>query len=651
MNCLRLLLLGLCLALLQSCATQPHQTAERPGAEQAALAEQALAAELPGQAAALYQQAAEQAGEPQRTIWRLRAAELWMDADVTERARDLFDLLDADTLDPAQQQRRQLLLARLRLADDRAESAWRLLEDLAQAPAGREAQWLDARAQAWRAIGQPLEAARLRDELDALLPPGDAREDNRARLWQALNEIPMEALRQRMPPPPDSFGAWLELAWLSRSHRLDGARLREELNAWQERYPDHASGQSLVEALLLRYEQRMRPPERIAVLLPLSGPLAVAGQAVRDGLMAAWYAGPEPRPELRFHDTEADPARALNAYQQALDEGAQFILGPLTKESLAVLATRNDMPVPTLGLNTLENPLAAPSGLYQFGLAPEDDARAAAHYAINQGWRTALTLVPQNLWGERLTKAFHQAFEARGGRVLESAWYEPGANDFSADIVPLLNLDSSAARYRRLRSTLRLAIQHQPRRRQDADMLFIAGFPRQGRLLRPQLRYHHATSLPTVGSSHLYSGDADPDADKDLNGVLLMETPWVLHEDLADDQQLDRAALRRIWPDMVSAQPRLFAMGIDAYQLLPYLGLMRPEDLIEGRSGQLSLGADGRISRRLLPALMRRGELRPLADNQRYFGGMPNEPTAPMEGPESREPGRATPERAGPAPD
>src|SRR4051812_10012688 len=72
-------------------------------------------------------------------------------------------------------------------------------------------------------------------------------------------------------------------------------------------------------------------PQHVALLLPLSGNLASAGQAVKEGFLAAYYAS-QPRPELaiEFYDT-ASQADINSLYQQAQQKGADFVIGPLTK--------------------------------------------------------------------------------------------------------------------------------------------------------------------------------------------------------------------------------------------------------------------------------------------------------------------------------
>ena len=53
------------------------------------------------------------------------------------------------------------------------------------------------------------------------------------------------------------------------------------------------------------------------------------------------------RPDIITIDTEA-AVTGMAAYVQALESGADFVIGPLTKERVAELATADALPVPVL---------------------------------------------------------------------------------------------------------------------------------------------------------------------------------------------------------------------------------------------------------------------------------------------------------------
>lgn len=626
----RLILLALFSLVLISCGTQP--VAPPPPAEPdrlavSAEAEAALAGGDIAGAAMWLEVAADDAASPEREGLLLSAAALWLDLGQPLEAAALLQRLDPAALDPELQYRHELLQIRLLLANDLAAAASQRLFSLSEPPPALRTDWLRTRAEALSADGRLMAAAQARAELDPLLGWPIQQELNQRELWRLLTETPMDALRLRMPPPPDEFGGWLELAFLVRSHRLNLAELENEVALWRQRYPDHAAIPTLLPELMGHYRENLRAPQHIAVLLPLSGELAGAAEAVLDGLTASYYASAE-RPRLRVYDVGESGEDAISSYRRATAAGADFVIGPLTKESLIALSSGlPELPVPVLALNTLPTDYPAPRGLYQFALAPEDEARAAAGYALAAGHRAAVALVPRGDWGGRLAEAFQAAFEAGGGRVLETAEYDSRAADFSQPIRQMFNLDASDRRYRELRGALRLNLQFEPYRRQDVDLVFVGASPREARLIRPQLRFFHAMELPVVATSHIYSG-VPSEADHDLNGMEFVDMPWVLHP--GAHPELSRESLRQLQPSAAEL-PRLYAFGVDAWRLIPYLqvlGAAPGQESLDGTTGVLVLGEDGRVHRRLFGARFVGGRVSIDKIPEQAFGAPRDEPAA-----------------------
>ena len=137
-------------------------------------------------------------------------------------------------------------------------------------------------------------------------------------------------------------------------------------------------------------------------------------------------------------------------YQQAIDEGAQFVIGPLRKESVRQLLALPTLPVPILALNTIEADQAGSEYLFQFGLAPEDEAREVARRAWADGHLRAIALIPEGEWGTRIYRAFLDEWQALGGRMLEVGYYDAGKTDHGDAISASLNLDSSKARHKQI---------------------------------------------------------------------------------------------------------------------------------------------------------------------------------------------------------
>ena len=209
----------------------------------------------------------------------------------------------------------------------------------------------------------------------------------------------------------------------------------------------------------------------MALLVPLSGNNANAGQAIRNGFLGAYFAEAadfNDEQQVRVYDAAA-AGGAVAAYERAVEDGAEFVVGPLLRSSVAGLASGALLPVPLLTLNYLPDNVTAPPGVYQFALSPEDESASAAQRAIADGYSRAVALIPNNDWGRRVLSSFATAFENEGGILLAYRTYPPQEQDFSIEIEGLLELSESVQRYRRLRANLGTPLQFDPRRRQDAE--------------------------------------------------------------------------------------------------------------------------------------------------------------------------------------
>lgn len=345
-------------------------------------------------------------------------------------------------------------------------------------------------------------------------------------------------------------------------------------------------------------------PQQVALLLPFRGGYRKAAEAVRDGFIAAWHDAGDYKPALRIYD-----ANALNVeqmYAQAVAEGADFVVGPLEKQAIEELAKLTELPVPVLALNQAQaGPGEKPAGpgvlpsLMQFGLSPEDEARQVAQRARLDGRGRALVIVPNDPWGQRLHRAFRDAWLPLGGRVLERISYDPPGKDYSLPVRRLLNIDASEERARRLRRKLNVALRSEARLRQDADMIFMAAFPVAARQLVPQFRFHKAEDFPIYATSHVFTGAVNPQADADMNEVMFADLPWIL---LPRAGASSLRALVNEHFQASSAYRRLHALGVDAFHLIPHLPRLAVDGAASfaGATGLLSMAGDGMINRQLL---------------------------------------------------
>ena len=623
----RLLLFVVVLALA-GCAAPPPRGEPGVDDELRAAAQSQVALGNYRAAAQLYLNAATTAPAPRQTALRLEAGRLLAQGQLWEPLAGLLKDVDPARLQASQQDQYRLLRAELALSQNAPEQALEALRsiDTPEALPDQGQRYYELRAGAYALSGNALEAARQLVWLDNLIRDRQQRLDNQYRIWKQLSTLTTPALQQLQSSlPRDALSGWIELVLVSRATRGDPQQWNLALYDWRARYPGHPAEAALLPDVASQLGRAGVRARHIAVLLPLSGRTAESAAAIRDGLLAAYYWGEGERPELHFYDTGEDSLQVWALYQQAVAAGADVVIGPLLKEQVEQLARAGQLQVPVLALNQIDDLEAIDQPLYQFGLAPEDEARQVAERLIAEGHGQVIALVPDSPWGTRVLTAFEEHFQALGGSLLDTGRYAADSVDFKGPIQQTLRLDDSRSRHRALERLLGQKLQFEVRRRQDVEAFFVLGYPEQARLIRPQLRFYRAGDVPVFSTSHVFSANPDAALDRDMDGVRFCDMPWVL--DSYGDWSSNRQRLAALWPERSKRYQRLFALGFDAYGVLPWLDTLTLPGFgsFPGATGVLTLDSNNALHRGLEWAQFRGGMPRPLREQA---------PAKSMEGPD-----------------
>ena len=592
---------ALCLAgLLAACAGSPSSSlGELPRTPQASIDQ-------------LLQQASQSAPE-QAALLRLSAADqAWRQQDIG-RATRILDEMSLDGLKPAQQVFAATLDAELAMARNKPKSALKALqhpslERLAELPVEQQIRTQLVQARALEADGQTLAAARERVFIAPLLS-GEAAKANHETIWALVSSLPQSQL---ISSGDSDLDGWLSLALATKNAGTPDQQLAA-IDTWKNQHAGHPAAEQLPQSLGKLKELAGQPLQKIALLLPQEGQLASVARALRDGFLAAHYqaqqAGQNP-PEVLLYDSSR-LSSLDDFYRQAQADGVQLVVGPLEKPLVKQLSERPQLPLTTLALNYSDAGREAPAQLFQFGLAAEDEAREVARRAWADGMRSAVALVPQGEWGNRVLAAFQQSWQAAGGNLIAAEHVDQPV-ELAQQIADLLQLRQSEARAKRLQSTLGTPLAALPARRQDIDFIFLAATPQQAQQIKPTLAFQYAGDLPVYATSHLYTGGQNPTQYQDLEGIRFCETPWLLDANDPLRQQVDQQ-----WPQAAGSLGRLYAMGVDAFRLAPRLSQLKalPESRVEGLSGNLSLNQAQRIERQLPWAEFRGGQVQRLPDS------------------------------------
>jgi outer membrane PBP1 activator LpoA protein len=607
----------------------------RPAAGAAGQPAQANGSRLPpappGPSPATLEANARRAPPAEQATIQLQAARGWLQAGRTAEATRVLANLPA-ALTPAQAIDRRVLEADIVLANGDAQQAWQKMS-LIPAPTGTpaEAQYLQSRMHIALAAARPVDGVRAEIAAERLVADAEGRARLRAELLQALRVARQRGVKLEAEASTDTIvKGWLELGALSTG----GASLGSSATAarWRAQYPGHPATELLTEALPAPLPVATRL-HRVALLLPLTGPASGFAAIVKSGFDFALQQLPAAaQPTVQVYDTGTVPVP--EALRQARAEGADFIVGPLTRPEVDAALAAGAGP-PTLALNYASVTRGAPAGFYQFALSPEDEARAVARRVLASGARRGVTLAPTGDWGTRVQAAFVQELQAGGGIVVAQGVYDPNGHDFGPPIRAVLATDRSFARRQRLEQLGGGKLEFEPRARADLDFVFAPGQAAGARLLRPQLRFQYAGNVPVYATDDAYAVDGGV-ANQDLEGLIIPAMPWLvpgssaqsLHDAVRDAVQVSAAQSGAGAAGSAAAsagnavdtswQTGLYAFGYDACQMALALSgtasSLRSSSgvaalSVAGLTGQLGVDPDGRIRREPLWARIGRNGL------------------------------------------
>lgn len=551
---------------------------------------------------------------PERELYWLEAADKFIKLHRTKQASALLDQIEIERLPEAMQYLYLLVDAHLSLANRQPQQTLYALSRVRQSDIITEDAKIDllqSRALALEQLGHPLDAAKTRINLAKLLDDKDMRAVNLQKIWRLLNAASVEELTAVANTDNQVLAGWVELSILAKEQSDKQDSFAAGLEQWSDKFPNHQAN-----ALFMPDEPEQASPaptnhlasfpQRIAVLLPLSGKLQTTAEAFRDGFLATFYSSREANAadaqpvQIHFYDTE-DDLLAVQQYRQAVEDANDLVVGPLTKQGLADLDALSRLPVPVLALNQLPNQASYKPpkhrNLFQLTLAPEDEIRQASLHAWANSHLNALVLSSDSKRGQRLATNFEKQWQNLGGEVVATELF-PRKGDPSGALKSVLHIDDSNSRAKSVRQAIKRRFEFEPRRRDDFDVIFLAATPNQARRIKPLLAYYFAGKVPVYANSNIYSGYLDPHLDKDLEGTTFCDAPWVINPKFASSDLAK--TIKSLWPNS-KAYTRLHGLGVDAYQIIHYLPrLQQYSQLVyKGASGDLSLASNLQFRREL----------------------------------------------------
>ncbi len=449
-------------------------------------------------------------------------------------------------------------------------------------------------AVAYEQVNRPLDSITTRLDLALLLSDPQAEKQNLQEIWKLSQQLSDTTLNQLASDPtqPELQG-WAALTLIARQDHANPQRLIQDLRNWQTTFPKHPASVMLAQ-VLPDAEKLLTVPKHIAVLLPMQGDWAPQAQAIWQGFLYAYYqTDPSLRPMLSVYDTQG--ADITDVYEHAVKDGADFIVGPLLAADVTKIVDSSDT-ISTLALNYSSD--KANNNVYEFGLSSENDANQIADRMTQDGLSRIITITLDSPASQALRDNFIQQFNQRGGTVITNINVN-NQTDLDEAIKDSLDIPQSYARKNQVQAIVGGKLVFTPRRRQDVDGIFLNVLPAQGRQIIPLLQYYYASEVPVYATSLIYNGVPLAIQDSDLNGIIFPDMPWVN----APTKAMRKAQqdLQNLWPQSYQNYAKLYAIGIDAYNLIPELNRLKifPQSMYAGDTGDIYLSNDQHLYRQL----------------------------------------------------
>ena len=277
----------------------------------------------------------------------------------------------------------------------------------------------------------------------------------------------------------------------------------------------------------------------VGCLLPLSGPFAIYGQEVLNGIqlgMGIWtesdgYQGLE----LVIKDTGGEMESAVSAVEElAKEEKVMAIIGPLvSKPTVAAAKKAQELGVPIITLTQKEGVTDEGEMVFRNFLTPAKEVESILEKAVNDlGLRRFAVLYPDNPYGRYFMNLFWDQAEELGVTIRAVESYKPEETDFALEIKKMVGLhyprpELVVQTYLQMKSTEweneieeRLPSDEEPEPIVDFDAVFLPGNPEQVALIAPQFPFYNIFDVRLLGTSLWQSPELIKTAGDYVQGAL-----------------------------------------------------------------------------------------------------------------------------------
>lgn len=344
----------------------------------------------------------------------------------------------------------------------------------------------------------------------------------------------------------------------------------------------HWKASDLIAAFPDSANENYRPPARLAVILPQTGSLAIAGKAIRDGILAGYYAETRKKPSIRFYNSQGTPEGAISAYNAAVKDGAQMIIGPIGKEEVTALAAMTTS-IPILALNTVD--AQNNKMLLSFSLSPEREGELLAKRLLTKKHLKISVFSQNSEPNNRILASMQKVFNAGGGAIISTMPTPRFSTDTSTGVItpPVM-----------------------PANLLQAQAIVLIMPSNDAKSVKSALSLNSASAIPLLATASVFDTN-----NAQLEGIEFMQMPWLIGQSNAAN--VYSGQLSKLPSAKSVSGSRLNAFGVDAWLISTHLQawLNNPNGELNGATGSLHLEPNGTIELKLPWFVIRNGVPQP----------------------------------------
>ena len=413
-------------------------------------------------------------------------------------------------------------------------------------------------------------------------------------IWRSVTaKSPQQRAEIALNEP--KISSYLAMYDIIADSNLDDRARQQKLNTWISANADAQLLEKIPAEVYTFLQTPLNNSNKIAVLLPLSGRLAAQADAIKHGIITAYFSGNQTQPDLtdtpaiEFIDTGS--SSSIREDVLAIDfMQYSHVIGPLLSSHITALEDTLKPGTNTLFLNSTKPKDAHLSASY-FALSPEQEATQIALKMMRSNIANPILIYAPGNRSKRMRNAFLDVWKASQGRTPADVSFSDNKS-MRVGITNALGVLQSEQRIKQISNITTEEIHSVTRNRRDVDAFVVFANSQQVELINPiiesSISLFGNVSLPVYASSYSYSHKQNRNSQRDLRNMVFLDMPFV--------QPAGRKTGLARQVDDVFEQPstsflRLFAFGYDAFQLVKNNVQMNVFSTIsrQGLTGTLSI--------------------------------------------------------------